>query len=602
MPGLTTRLVVGFCILNLIALLGLILIIVSMMRFKMENDADLEMSRQGRTLQTMLAQQETLLASEALAFSRYEGVSLDIEKDDRAGLERLFGPELLAHEITSLYVMDRQGKFIVDSQAGPSDEQTITRLPLVSEGFGNRVDSQIYELGGSLWLGAVAPHQASSGAVDAVFLLAKRIDGTYLQSLRSMLGYEVVLGQGSVQAASFDPPAPAFSPNDLRSDGQTDGPLGFSFRSLQIDGTSYRAFAFAYRSGGATPLNILLLQPTADLNDTLWIALTRVLQVSLGITALGALLAFLYARGVIGPLNRLAMAATSIAGGDLNQPVVIDSNDEVGELASAFEEMRIRVREMLEQEKRWNAELEDKVHAKTAELEGLCELRDQLLQETLTVQEEERIRVARELHDETCQSLTAIIANLAVAKTLPADQARERLIGIRKSVADTLQEVNRIVLDLRPTLLTDFGLAPALSWYAEQRLGRDVSVQLSTSAPDLRLPSNVETTLFRIGQEAIANVAKYSHARHVQINLVQREQDSRARITLEIKDDGCGFEPAQVQAYSNSGRRRLGLLGMRERLGPVGGELEVESAPGKGTCIRATVPFGNAQGREEIEG
>ncbi len=256
-----------------------------------------------------------------------------------------------------------------------------------------------------------------------------------------------------------------------------------------------------------------------------------------------------------------------------------------------LETLYAQVQEMLSTQRRWNATLEEKVEGKTSELRALAETRDRLLRQMMTAQEEERRRVARELHDETSQALTALIANLGTLRRQPPSQVQCRLDEIRSSVVDILRGINRIVLDLRPTLLDDYGLMPALGWYAEKRLGSDgIRVETSAWTPDMRLPATVETVLFRIGQEAITNAARHAKASRVRVNL--RSNENRDRVTLEIEDDGIGFDEAQVQRDSLSDRARLGLLGMRERVQLIGGELRVQSERGRGTLISVTVPLG----------
>ncbi len=256
-----------------------------------------------------------------------------------------------------------------------------------------------------------------------------------------------------------------------------------------------------------------------------------------------------------------------------------------------LETLYAQVQGMLVAQRRWNADLEEKVQAKTSELRALAETRDRLLRQMMTAQEEERRRVARELHDETSQALTALIANVGTLRRQPPSQIQQNLDEIRSSVVDILRGINRIVLDLRPTLLDDYGLLPALSWYAEKRLGSDgIRVETSAWASEMRLPPTVETVLFRIGQEAITNAARHAKASRVRINLHCNE--SRDRVTLDIEDDGVGFDEDQIQRDPLNDRARLGLLGMQERVQLIGGELLVRSEPGQGTLISVTVPLG----------
>jgi len=249
--------------------------------------------------------------------------------------------------------------------------------------------------------------------------------------------------------------------------------------------------------------------------------------------------------------------------------------------------LEAQVQAMLETQRKWNADLEANVRAKTSELQRLSELRDQLLRQIITTQEEEHRRVARELHDDTSQALTALIANLAVVQNLPPAKLKGQLSEIKAAVVEILKGVNQIVLDLRPTLLDDYGLMPALSWYANKRLGPGLRVELDTPEPELRLPPIIETTLFRVGQEAIANVAK--HARATCLRMRLGYDVANASITLQVADDGCGFAPAQVKQQKDQDRPRLGLLGMHERMQLIGGQLHIGSEPGKGTLITATV-------------
>ena len=251
--------------------------------------------------------------------------------------------------------------------------------------------------------------------------------------------------------------------------------------------------------------------------------------------------------------------------------------------------LEAEVQTMLAAQQKWNAELEDKVRAKTAELQQLSEMRDQLLRQMITAQEEERRRVARELHDETSQALTALIANLAIVQTLSPAKAKTHLDEIKTSIAETLKGVNRIVLDLRPTLLDDYGLMPALSWYANKRVGSGTHVEVTVPEPELRLPSEAETILFRIGQEAISNVANHSKASWIHIDLFSNPVENE--ITLEIRDNGAGFDTERFRQQTTNAGLHLGLLGMQERIGLVGGKLRIQSKPGKGTLIAATVPF-----------
>jgi two-component system, NarL family, sensor histidine kinase DevS len=199
------------------------------------------------------------------------------------------------------------------------------------------------------------------------------------------------------------------------------------------------------------------------------------------------------------------------------------------------------------------------------------------LRRIVAAQELERQRLARELHDETGQALTSILLGL---KQLEGAEP-ESMKRLRELVVATLQDVRRLAVELRPTVLDDFGLVPALERlttnFAEQT---GIEVDLEAGAIADRLPPEVETAVYRIVQESLTNVAKHSHARRVSV-LVTR---SNGTIKAVIEDDGQGFDPS---AESGDG---VGLIGMRERIELLDGSLAVESSETTGTTVALEVP------------
>jgi signal transduction histidine kinase len=148
-----------------------------------------------------------------------------------------------------------------------------------------------------------------------------------------------------------------------------------------------------------------------------------------------------------------------------------------------------------------------------------------------------------------------------------------------------------VVLDLRPTLLDDYGLESALSWYASTHLtNAGTTAEFIPDGVETRLSPMVETVLFRIGQEAISNASKYAGAKNVRISLAVEKDANPPSVVLKVEDDGCGFD-VKAAAGWNDGRPRFGLLGMQERVELVGGDLEIRSAPGFGTQVIARVPL-----------
>lgn len=213
-----------------------------------------------------------------------------------------------------------------------------------------------------------------------------------------------------------------------------------------------------------------------------------------------------------------------------------------------------------------------------------------LTERALNAQEEERQRIARQLHDDTAQSLSTLIIHLdRLAGSLPPDQrdAQTRLAAARQLATETLVDLREVAYDLRPTLLDDLGLIPAIRWYARSRLGEaGVAAQIETGDDAPRLPPQLETTLYRIAQEAIANIAQHAAARTVTIQLAR----APGHICLRVADDGRGFDASQPPRQAVR-LRHLGLLGMRERAELVGGTVSVSSQPGRGTQLEVRLPL-----------
>jgi signal transduction histidine kinase len=203
------------------------------------------------------------------------------------------------------------------------------------------------------------------------------------------------------------------------------------------------------------------------------------------------------------------------------------------------------------------------------------------VQRIVSGQEQERRRLSRELHDETGQALTSILLGL---KAIEDAQGTERfpaaLATLREQVVATLQDVRRLAVELRPKALDDFGLVPALdrltSAFAEQT---GIAADLESRLPETRLPSEIETVLYRVVQEALTNVVKHAQAEHVSVLLHVKG----GRVAVVIEDDGRGF----AEGDETTG---IGLLGMRERVALVNGSVTVESSPGAGTTIVVEVP------------
>lgn len=310
------------------------------------------------------------------------------------------------------------------------------------------------------------------------------------------------------------------------------------------------------------------------------------------------LLAWGAAWSVRRPLLALTDAAERLEEGDLTTPVPFTGRDEIGQLGRAFESMRVALETSRREIELVNSALEERVEQRTRELERLNrELRDRermrqsLLRKVITAQEDERKRIARELHDESCQTVTALGLRLdaALASVPPESEAWSPLTRARELATRCLDELHRLMHALRPALLDDLGLIAAMRRYAERLTRVGVSVRFESAVASLRLPMELETAVFRAVQEALTNIERHAHAEMV---LVQVAVDGGV-LTIDIEDDGDGFDPGSLTVAHDQGRG-LGLMGMRERLELAGGGVEIHSSPGSGTyvAIRLPVPEG----------
>jgi len=216
-------------------------------------------------------------------------------------------------------------------------------------------------------------------------------------------------------------------------------------------------------------------------------------------------------------------------------------------------------------------------------------VRGELIKRVLTVQEDERRRIARELHDETGQSLSALIVNLDMARAVAKEQPQiaEALDRLKDLAETTLEEVRKLIYDLRPTVLDDLGLAAALRWFAHQQLEpRGIHLEFRIRLGETRLDTVVETALFRIAQEAMWNIVKHSGATRVVVELDVLAE----RVRLRVGDNGRGFRPDGARPLDPL-QGGLGLGGMRERAALIGGTITISSAEGQGTELIAELPL-----------
>lgn len=288
--------------------------------------------------------------------------------------------------------------------------------------------------------------------------------------------------------------------------------------------------------------------------------ITTLLVSAIGITA-ATLLTWLVTR----PILQLVKAAQKIGQGDFTQRVERWADDEIGELAEAFNTMASELGQAAEERTERDT------------------LRAKYVNGFIAAQEDERKRIARELHDSTSQTLTSLVIGLrTLSNTCNDSTIRIHAEDLREVAAQTLNEVHDLALQLRPSVLDDHGLPEALNRHlTECRRRHQLTIDLAINGLEQRLPSNIETALYRIIQEALSNIFRHAQATTASI-CVERRND---QVVAIIEDDGQGFD---LEAVKSKGR--LGLYGIQERIELLSGQITIESTIGSGTSLFIEIP------------
>lgn len=237
-------------------------------------------------------------------------------------------------------------------------------------------------------------------------------------------------------------------------------------------------------------------------------------------------------------------------------------------------------------------ELERLTRTFNAMLDGLDAYRERLREvaaRALRAEEEERKRIARELHDETAQSLAALLVRLRVVRRVEDSAQRAAMLdALREQLAATLDGVRRYARGLRPPELDELGLAPAVEAFARTLAeGTGLRVEIMVERVEGRLTRETELALYRVVQEALSNVVRHAKANEARVSL----RRANGTVIAEVVDDGRGFSVEEVVGGEDRG---LGLFGMRERAAYVGGRVDIESEPGAGTRVRIVIPVNEA--------
>lgn len=293
-------------------------------------------------------------------------------------------------------------------------------------------------------------------------------------------------------------------------------------------------------------------------------------------------------RSIVRPVHELIDATRSIAAGDMSRSIGFGGVDEIGRLSSSFEIMRVKLADSLETLQQYNVELERRVVERTREINQSRKKVEKLLNKVITTQEEERKRVARGLHDQTMQSLSAILMKIEMCKLYGEPSSVEMIEEIRGIVLSTLEDIRTMIHNLRPTILDDLGLEASIRWLLDKHLWEKGITYFFNIIGEHggRFDPHLETTLFRILQEAIVNIARHAEAENVFFIMKVGEND----LKVDIEDDGKGFDVKSALKRTEDGRG-LGILGMKERVYLIDGKVLICSEPGCGTRISLWIPL-----------
>lgn len=282
----------------------------------------------------------------------------------------------------------------------------------------------------------------------------------------------------------------------------------------------------------------------------------------------GACLALLLTILLTRPLHHLVESANRIREGNFKTRANIFSNDEIGRLATAFNQMT------------------DALNQYQQEVQAKEEDRASLIESIVQVQEDERKSISRELHDHLGQTLLAILLQIQSIQD-PEGRSDSAYKNVEQSIRQAIDEIHRLAWGMRPSILDDYGLDSALARHIEE-ISRHVEFEIDysySSPPDTgRLPGRIEVCLFRIAQEAITNIQRHAYASHASVVLLRQLHE----ITMIVEDNGQGFNPSILQEKRD---KCLGFIGMKERVNLLGGKVTVESVPGEGTTIRVKIPL-----------
>lgn len=371
-------------------------------------------------------------------------------------------------------------------------------------------------------------------------------------------------------------------PQGLLAANADKDPSGYSIQRIRSNDGPIHEIRFPLEQGSIGYIRVGLREDL--MSKEIAARMRRLLLSTLLVCLCGALISSHVTGRITTPLRSLADSVRRIRDGKWDCTIDVSGSDEVGTLGNAMQDMQQSL-------SRTNAERDTLL----TELQHKEELRRVLLQKVITIQEEERRRLSLELHDEAGQALATLLVSLQIVADSGLDsRQRDILLGSNKLAATTLQRIRTLAVELRPPLLDDFGLVAAINRYVDtfQTL-HNLPVSFHAKNIDEAIQGETALTLYRVVQESLTNVVKHAAARQIDITL----RNEFSLIILEIKDDGCGMPIGRIAEASRE--NHIGIFGMGERVELLGGQLSVQSKPGRGTIVLVSIPISEKKGEED---
>jgi len=375
----------------------------------------------------------------------------------------------------------------------------------------------------------------------------------------------------------------------------------FSHAHLIKEGDVYYNICAPIEVAGAWLGTVFLGYSYSAVANEIATAQRQIILIGLVTIVIGGIFAYSLATFISLPIKRITDAMEQVANGEINAPLMIQRNDEIGTLANSFNNMaedlgrhrkhlevlvEARTTALASANEQLQQEIADRTRAEEELKQSQEQLRD-LASHLQHIREEERSRIAREIHDELGQALTALKMNVHwLGLRLPTDHRvlMDKIKSMTGIIDSTVQAVRRISSELRPGLLDDLGLTAAIEWQAQEFCSQvGLRCDIRSEPEDIILDQSRSIALFRIFQEALTNIARHAQATQVEVIL----EENADKVEMEIRDNGEGITSEQL-----AGSGSFGILGIRERVHSLGGELRIKGVAGQGTTVHVLLPMG----------